>query len=137
GLAGADADGLLDRQDENLAVADLAGAGGLADRVEGALDEGVLDHHLDLDLGQEAHGVLGAAIDLGLALLAAEALHLADRQALDAKPGEGVAHLVELEGLEDRHHQLHCIPRATSAVGTCRRKARASTKTLMNPSFVP
>ncbi len=30
GLAGADADDLLDRRDEDLAVADLAGAGGLS-----------------------------------------------------------------------------------------------------------
>src|SRR5690242_9659410 len=96
-LAGADADSLLDRCHENLAVADLAGAGGLADGVDHALDQRVLDHHLDLHFGQEAHGVLGAAIDLGLALLPTEALHFADRQALDAKPGERIAHLVELE----------------------------------------
>src|SRR4030095_14825226 len=123
-FAGADAHSLLDRRDEDLAVADLAGAGGLADGVHGAFDLAVLDHQLDLDLGQEAHGVLGAAIDLGLALLPAEPLDLADRQALDAKPGERVAHLVELEGLEDRHHQFHCrLPFAATA-----RKGRASVK---------
>ena len=73
-----------------------------------ALDQGVVDHDLDLHLGQEAHGVLGAAIDLGLALLAAEAFDLADRQALDAERGQRVAHLVQLERLEDRHDHFHC-----------------------------
>ncbi len=37
-LAGPDAHDLLDRGHEYLAVADLAGAGGLDDRLDGALD---------------------------------------------------------------------------------------------------
>ena len=41
-----------------------------------ALDLGVVDHDLDLTFGQEAHQVLGAAIDFGLALLPAEPLDL-------------------------------------------------------------
>ena len=36
GFAGADADRLVDRRDENLAVADAAGLRGLADRLDGA-----------------------------------------------------------------------------------------------------
>ena len=39
GVAGADAHRPLQRQDEDLAVADLAGAGALAERVDGGLDE--------------------------------------------------------------------------------------------------
>ena len=67
---------------------------------------------LDLDLRQEAHGVLGAAIDLGLALLSAEPLDLAHRQSLDAERGQRVADLVQLERLEDRHDHFHfgCPP---------------------------
>src|SRR5258708_15092827 len=106
-LAGADAQRLLDGGDEDLAVADLAGMGGLLDGLDGALDLGVIDHDLDLHLGQEAHQVLGAAVDLGLALLAAETLDLAHRQARHADAGQGVAHLVELERLDDRRHELH------------------------------
>src|SRR5687767_15709505 len=49
------------------------------------------------DLRQETHGIFGAAIDLGLALLAAEALDLADRQALDADARQRIAHVVQLE----------------------------------------
>ena len=39
GLAGADADRLLERHDEDLAVADLAGPRALAQRVDRRLDE--------------------------------------------------------------------------------------------------
>src|SRR5258708_24660091 len=81
--------------------------GGLLDGLDGALDLGVIDHDLDLHLGQEAHQVLGAAIDLGLALLTAETLDLADREPRDADTGQGVPHLVELERLDDGRHEFH------------------------------
>src|SRR5690242_6517782 len=77
GLAGADADGLLDRHHEDLAVADLAGGGGLLDRLDRRFDLRIGDDDLDLDLGQEAHRILRTAVDLGLPLLATESLHLA------------------------------------------------------------
>src|SRR5216684_7496199 len=41
-LASADADRLLHSRDEDLAVADLAGARRLADRLDGTLDHGVV-----------------------------------------------------------------------------------------------
>src|SRR5207342_3070129 len=98
---------LLDRRHEDLAVADLAGVGRLLDRLDRALDLAVVDHDLDLHLGQEAHQILGAAIDLGLALLPAETLDLAHGQAGDAHAGQRVTHLVELERLDDRRHEFH------------------------------
>jgi hypothetical protein len=65
------------------------------------------DHDLDLHLGQEVHGVLRAAVQLGVTLLAAEATHLGHRHADDADLGEGFLHVVELEGLDDRLDLLH------------------------------
>src|SRR6187402_1922297 len=59
-LAGADADDMLERDDENLAVADLAGAGGLADRLQRGIEHLVADRGLDLQLRQEVDDVLGA-----------------------------------------------------------------------------
>src|SRR4051794_14225611 len=116
GFTGANADRLVDAVDEDLAVADLSRAGRLGDRLDRAIDEGVVDDDLDLHLGQEAHGVLRTAIDLGLALLAAKALHFTDRQALDAERGQRVAHVVQLEWLEDRHDHFHLIsPLGTEA----------------------
>src|SRR5258708_8599906 len=95
GLASADTDRLFNSCDEDLAVADLAGTRRLADGFDGTLDHGIVDHDLDLDLGQEAHRVLRAAIDLGLAFLPAEAFHLAHGQALYAERRQGVPHLVQ------------------------------------------
>ena len=65
------------------------------------------DHHLDLHLRQEVDHVLGAAIELGVALLAAEALHLGDGEPGDADLGERLAHFVELERLDDGFDLLH------------------------------
>src|SRR6267154_1356889 len=108
GFASADSDRLLDGHDEDLAIADLARARCLANHLDGVLDHGIVDHDLDLDLGQKAHRVLRTTIDLGLALLPAEAFHFAHRQALDAERRQGVPDLVQLEGLEDRHDHFHC-----------------------------
>ena len=66
------------------------------------LDQRVGDHHLDLDLGQEVDHVFGAAIELGVALLAPETLDLGHRHAGDADFRQRLAHLVELERLDDR-----------------------------------
>jgi hypothetical protein len=93
--------------DEDLAVADLAGAGGGRDRIDHAGDQIGGHGHLDLELGQEAHGVLGAPVDLGMAFLPAIALHLGDGQAVDADAGQSVADLLQLERLDDGHHDFH------------------------------
>ena len=49
----ADADGVLDLGDEDLAVADAAGVGVLDDRLQGALEHILVQHDLDFHLGQE------------------------------------------------------------------------------------
>src|SRR3546814_14834988 len=88
-LAGADADGLLARADEDLAVADDPGMGGLLDGLPRALDQVVLQDDLALHLGQAIDAVLGAAVELGVAFLAADALCLGPRAALDSDPSPG------------------------------------------------
>src|SRR5688500_4766347 len=106
-FAGADANDLQQVEDEDLAVADLAGVRGLLDRLDHALGQSVVDRCLDLHLGQEIDDVLGAAIQLGVALLATEPLHLGDGDALDADRRERFADLVELERLDDCGDHLH------------------------------
>src|SRR5436190_20486445 len=96
--------------DEDLAVADLAGARRFDDGVDRALDLVVRDHDLDLHLRQEIDHVLGAAIELGVALLAAEPLHLGDRESGDPDFGQRFAHFVELERFDDRFDLLHGGP---------------------------
>src|SRR5882672_11390165 len=70
-LVGADADDILQREHEDLAVADLAGLGGAGDSGDHLGDDVVGHGDLDLHLGQEVHGVFAAAVDLGVAFLAA------------------------------------------------------------------
>src|SRR5262249_25523173 len=109
-LAGANADDVLDGQDEDLAVADATGACGPPDDFRGAFGLLVADAELDLDLGQEVHHVLGAAIQLGMSLLAAESLHLRDRHPLDPLASQSILHLVELERLDDGLDLVHATP---------------------------
>src|SRR6185295_1655963 len=106
-FAGADAHRLLDGNDEDLAVADLPGFGRRDDRINRPVDHRGRNHHLDLDLRQEVHGVFGAPINFRVALLPPVSLHLGHGHALQAELSEGLAHLIELEWLYDRHHQLH------------------------------
>src|SRR5262249_10292887 len=109
-LAGADADAVLQGEDEDLAVADAAlgaGAAGLDDGVDGGLDEVLVDGDLELDLAEQVDGQLVAAVDLGLALLPAEALDVDDGQAEDLDLGEGLLDLLQLAGLNDGQDELH------------------------------
>ena len=62
-------------------------------------DELVRDDDLDLHLRQEVDDVLGAAVELGVALLAAEALHLGDGHALDADARQASFTSSSLNGL--------------------------------------
>src|SRR3546814_16644744 len=108
-LTGADADGFLDRADEDLAVADATGVGRLLNGLHRALDQLVLQDDLDFYLGQEIDDVFGAAVELGVALLAAEALGLGQRDALDADLVQRFLHLVQLERLDDRFDLFHRV----------------------------
>src|SRR5438309_8098095 len=113
-LARAHTDHGIDRRDPHLAVADLAGTGGSHDRVGHPLGLVVTDQDLERDLRDELHGVLGAPVHLGVAALTTEATHLRDRHTGQADLGERRLHVVELEGLDDRRHQLHDRPPVVS-----------------------
>src|SRR6266852_9753796 len=67
----ADADGFLDAGEKNLAVADFPGLRGFQNRFDGGCHQMVGQDHLEFDLGEQVHGVLAAAIHLGVPLLAA------------------------------------------------------------------
>ena len=69
----------------------------------------VLADHLDLHLGQEIHHIFGAAIELGMALLPAEALGFDHGDALQADFVQRLLHLVQLERLDDRFDLLHLV----------------------------
>src|SRR4026207_2278711 len=87
GLARANAHGLLEIEDEHLAVADRARARGPRERLQSLLDERVRHSRFDLRLRHEVDRVLGPAVELGMPLLSAEALDLGHRHALYARLG--------------------------------------------------
>src|SRR3954470_12256907 len=106
-LAGAYSNSPHEWHDEDLAVADLAGAAALAYRVDGRLHE-VLGHgDLDTDLVREAHLHGGAAVGLDTLELAAVALHAADRDAAHLRAVERLEHVVDLLRPDDADHELH------------------------------
>src|SRR5688572_27831123 len=110
GFPGADADDLTHSGYENLAVADLPGAGGLDDGIDRAFEQLVGHDHLDLHLRQEIDDVFRAAIKLGVPLLPAESFYLGYRQTADADFRERLAHFIEFEWLENRFDFFHGDP---------------------------
>ncbi len=107
GFAGADADGLFDGGDEDLAVPDFAGVGGFDDGFGDGPGIGIVDDDFNFDLGEEIDGVFTTAVNFGVALLAAEPLHLGDGHPLDADLGEGFFYFFQFEWLDDCFNFLH------------------------------
>src|ERR1043166_5828860 len=119
GLTGADAHHVIDVQHENLAVADLAGLRGRRDGFDHFVGAVARDRDFDLELGQEVHRVFGAAINLGVAALAAITFDLGHGEAGNADLPKRVAHVVELERLDDRDDEFHgCLTGIGGARGT-------------------
>src|SRR6201990_977438 len=98
---------MVEVDDEDFAVADLAGFGSRGARIDGLVDLVRIDGDFDLDLGQEAHGIFGAAIDFRMAFLAAVSLDFRHRQTVNANGGQGVTDFFEFEWLDDRHNNFH------------------------------
>src|SRR5918992_4228830 len=117
-LAGADADRVLDREHEQLAVADGARAGVPQDRLLDDPDVLRLHDALELELRPQVDGELGAAIVLGDRLLPAGALHLGDREAREAGLEQVRADRLErlVPGVCDDHLHAVTSPARTAAV---------------------
>src|SRR5579884_322203 len=118
-LPGADADRLLDVQDEDLAVAHLAvlaGAGGAGDHVDHPLHDLVPHHRLDLEPRSERDVDGRSPVALGVAALGPAALHLGHGHAAHAAFVEDVLDLLQALVPDDRHHHLHALE--ASCLGT-------------------
>src|SRR5574343_1675209 len=109
GFAGPDTNDLFEIEDEDLAVADLAGAGGLFDGLDDLIDMLGLDGGFDFHFGQEVDHILGAPIQFGMPFLPAETLHFRDGDALHADGGQRLTHFVKLERLDDGGYEFHEI----------------------------
>src|SRR5262245_65112511 len=107
-LAGADADRLIDWEDEYLSVAEFASAGGLDNRVDSVLDDLVVEDDFNLQFRHEFNLVFAAPVDLGVALLPSEAFDLADGHALHAERLQRVFDAFEQVRTNDRFNLFHC-----------------------------
>src|SRR5262245_17423240 len=149
-LAGPDAHGLFHVRHEDLPVADAAGLGGGDDRVDRLRHHVVAEHEFELHLGEKVHDIFGAAIELGVALLAAEALGLGHGDALEADFLQRLFHLIKLEGLDDRFDLFHCFsrtspeqekdacgPRPSVRVSPNRRPAKACPMPILKEPVLP
>src|SRR5262245_6014719 len=84
GLAGADAHGVLQIEDEDFSVADLSGLRGAGYGADDFVDLLGVYCHLDLDLRQEAHRILGATVNFRVPLLTPVSFDLGNGQSLHA-----------------------------------------------------
>src|SRR6202051_4719293 len=106
-LAGADANRMVEVDDEDLAASDLSRLCRGRDGVDGLVDLVGGDRDLDLDLGQEAHRVFSTTVNFRMALLPAIPLDFRHRETVNANGGQGVTDFFELEWLDDRHNNFH------------------------------
>src|SRR3954452_5447787 len=108
-LAGADADRVLDREDEDLPVPDRARASVLQDRLRDHGHVHVVDHALQLQLRPEVDRDRRAAVVLRDPLLASRALHLGDRDAREATLEQLLADRLERLVPDVRDNHLHAV----------------------------
>jgi hypothetical protein len=121
----ATADGLLLLLHEQLvarlpgcALADLASLGGLPNGFDCLVDLGGRHGNLDLDLWHTLDFVLGAAIDLGVTLLAPEAFDFGHCHALRTKLTESGSHSLELERLDNCCDESHVASSVRDCAGS-------------------
>jgi omega-6 fatty acid desaturase (delta-12 desaturase) len=107
GFASANAPDLVDRRDENLAVADLAGLGGVDDRLDHALNEIIGYRNLYLGFWKKINDILGTTIQFRVAALATEAFDFTNGHSLDADFTQRITHVIEAKGFYNGGHKLH------------------------------
>src|ERR1700682_2962061 len=106
-FAGPDPQRVIDRRHEYLAVADLTGARAGGNDVDRLVRKVGCDSDFDSELRQKIHDIFRAAVDLGVALLAAVPLDLGHGHAGDSDRGERLAHLVKFEWFDNGNNELH------------------------------
>src|SRR6266705_3394107 len=127
----ADAYRVFHWKNENFPIADLAGLSRGHDHADRFVHHIVGEHDFHFHFWQEINGVFTAAINLGVAFLPAEPLYFRDGHPFDAKFGERLLDLLELEGLDDRFQFFHVDVNSASR-GALQSKAKRGTRSLSN-----
>src|SRR5579863_1533112 len=133
GFAGADPDHAIDVGDEDLTVPDLPGLGRLEYGLDDLVDQVGAHGNLHTRLRDEIHHVLRTPVELGVAALTTEALHLGDGHAGDADLRERRADIVELEGFDDCRNQFHARTSASVLVRSAASPFRQSAPFVPRP----
>ena len=92
---------LIDRQDEDLAVAHAAGPSDLDDLTDDFVDAGVIDPERDFHLGKKRQSVFRVGILVQIALLPAVTLHLAHAERLQRRSFQTLEDLLGKKRLYD------------------------------------
>ena len=92
--------GLYQFGDEDLAVADGTGARRSDDRLHRGIHQFVGHRRFDLRLRYEVHRVFSTPVEFRVSLLATKTLDLGHGHPLNARFGERLADILELEGLD-------------------------------------
>src|SRR5437762_10305159 len=127
----ADAHRVFHWKNENFPVADLAGLGGAHDFVHSFIHQIIGADDFHFHFREKVHGVLAAAINLGVTLLPAEALHFRDSHSFNSQFGERLFDLFELERFDNRFQFFHVGVNSASR-GALQSKAERGTRSHNN-----
>src|SRR6266581_7673695 len=103
----ADAHRMFDRKNEDFSIPDLAGFSRRHYHADRFFHHIVREHDFHFHFRQKIHGVFATPINLGVAFLPAEPFHFRDGHPFDAKFGERLLDLFELERLDNRFQFFH------------------------------
>ena len=106
-FSGPDPDRLIERGNEDLAVANLPGSSRRGDGFDRLTDEIGRHGDLDLQLGQKADRIFRPTVDFRVALLAAVTFDFGHGHPGRANRRQSVTNLVQLEWLNDRSNYFH------------------------------
>ena len=102
-------DGSFHGEDDDLAVANLAGLGCRLDRLDHASKGGICYHGGDHCLREQPGFHLDAPVDLGVTHLLAEALNGGDCHAVDAEAHKSILDGIKLFGADDGLDLFHVV----------------------------
>jgi hypothetical protein len=107
GFAGADAYGLVDREGEDLAVANISGPRSPPDAFNDVFCLIVRGYDLNFNFRHEAHGMLEAAGCTRAAFLLAVSLGFRESQSVHTSRNQSISDCVKFEGFDDSHDEFH------------------------------